>query len=193
MLQRQRVSGWVPVLGTAVEMLLSSQAAVLYYGVLHNDPNTLTLAALAAVSTGGVAWLVLVGLWIGISVNVANCPAQYQPKPAPLNWTALNADTRAVVVASDRTEWTLHYSIAEFRGLAQLLNAGYDNLPERACHEYARLSRPKWNMLKLDLCRAGLAYRKGNQVWINAEGRRAIYQFARVKAPLPQNEVEVDL
>lgn len=194
MLQRQRVSGWVPVLATAAEMLLSSQAAVLYYGVLHNDPHTLTLAALAAFSTGSVAVLVFTGLWMGISINVASCPAQHQPPPqVPANWTALHSDTRAVVVASDRTEWVLHYSIAQWRGLAKLLNAGYNNLPFRRCREYAEFSEKEWQQLKIDLCRAGLAYKKRDQVWLNEEGRRSIYQFSRVQPPLPQQAGEVDL
>lgn len=188
MLHTTRVSAWVIILATWAEMLMTAMATIIYYGVLHDDPNTAALAGLAALSTGSIALIILTGLWMGITINVANCPAMVQP-PAARHYpdmSTLNADTRAIYVGSDRTEWTLHYSAAQWRGLSKMLQDGYNNLPYRPCYRYAGLSRQDWDQLRIDMVRAGLARKHGNEVLINEEGKRAIYKFAA--AALPQRE-----
>jgi hypothetical protein len=178
MLHSTRVSGWVVVYGTLFEMLLAAQSAVLYYGMLCNDPNTTILAGLAATSSGGVTFLVILSLWTGITINVGNCPARFLPPQAPQAPGIFNSDY-TIYRANDGFNWMFKYSSQQWRAVCRVIDSGKPNIPYRD-FSGSVVTRDDWERLRSDLVDAGLATRtRGGAVIVNDEGKRVIRTAAR--------------
>jgi len=186
MIHQQRVSGWVPFLATASEMLMSAQAAMLYFGVILNDPNTIAITVVIACASGSIAVMVFYTLWIGLTLNVGNCPANLIPRQMPVEPVrAFAADTMTFHRDEHGFNWHYRFSGQQWREVMAIIDSGKTNLPYRA-FAGSHVSRDDWDLLRQRLVESGLARRtKGGSVVVNDKGIEFIRMNVARSLPSP--------